>query len=63
MRLALLLTTLFALTCCGAVSQYDANSGQAPSSLQGSQGGGGVQTSIWSNDPSQKTITNQNPSP
>jgi hypothetical protein len=62
MRLVLLLATLFVLTRCSTVSSYDANSGQSSSSLNGSQGGGGVQTSIWSNDPSQKTITNQNPS-
>jgi len=61
MRPVLLLCALLLLTRCGTTSQYDANSGQAPSSLNGSQGGGGVQTSIWSNDPSQKTITNQNP--
>jgi hypothetical protein len=59
MRPVLLFSALFVLTHCSSVSQYDANSGQSSSSLNGSQGGGGVQTSIWSNDPSQKTITNQ----
>ena len=59
MRLVVLLATLVLLTRCSSVSSYDANSGQPSSSLNGSQGGGGVQTSIWSNDPSQKTVTNQ----
>ncbi len=62
MRWALPIIALLLLTHCSTVSSYDANSGQSSSSLNGSQGGGGVQTSIWSNDPSQKTITNQNPS-
>jgi len=61
MRLALLLATLLLLTRCSTVTQYDANSGHDSSSLKGSEGGAGIQTSIWSNDPSQKTITNQNP--
>ncbi|MCE0521764.1 MAG: hypothetical protein LV480_02510 [Methylacidiphilales bacterium] len=60
MRLAILFSALFVLTCCSTVSQYDATSGQSASSLNGSEGGGGVQTSIWSTDPNQKTITNQN---
>ena len=60
MRAALLLSMVVFLTGCGSFSDYDANSG-SPSSLQGNQGGGGVQTSIWSNDPSKKTISNQNP--
>jgi hypothetical protein len=60
MRLVLLLAALMLLTRCGTVSNYDANSG-SPSSLQGNQGGAGVQTSIWSNDPSKKTVSNQNP--
>jgi uncharacterized protein YceK len=55
------LIVLLVLTGCGTVSQYDANSGYDRSSLQGSQGGDGVQTSIWSDDPNKKTITNQNP--
>ncbi len=58
MRVALLLSVVLFLTGCGSISDYDANSG-SPSSLQGNQGGGGVQTSIWSNDPSKKTVTNQ----
>jgi uncharacterized protein YceK len=61
MRPILMLFVGLLLNGCGTVSQYDANSGQNASSLNGSQGGGGVQTSIWSNDPSQKTVTNQNP--
>lgn len=61
MRFALLLFAVLTLTRCGTVSQYDATSGQSPSSLSGSDGGGGVQTSIWSNDPNKKTIANQNP--
>jgi hypothetical protein len=28
--------------------------------LTGNQGGTGVQASIWSTDPSKKTVTNQN---
>jgi hypothetical protein len=63
MRWTLPVIALLLLTRCSNLSQYDANSGQSASSLNGSQGGGGVQTSIWSNDPSQKTITNQNPNP
>jgi len=62
MRLVILVATLLLLAGCSTVSDYDSNSGQSSSSLSGSQGGGGVQTSIWSNDPSQKTIINQNPS-
>jgi hypothetical protein len=60
MRSVFLLATLLLLTRCGTVSSYDANRGQSSSSLNGNQGGAGVQTSIWSTDPSQKTITNQN---
>jgi len=60
MRLILLLSALLFLTRCGTVSDYNADSG-SPSSLLGNQGGAGVQTSIWSNDPSKKTVSNQNP--
>jgi len=62
MRTVVLSFALLVLTRCSSVSSYDANSGQSSSSLNGSQAGGGVQTSIWSNDPGQKTIVNQNPS-
>ena len=59
MRLALLLSTLFLLTTCGDVQDYNATSGESPSSLMGSQGGGGVTTDIWSNNPSEKTWANE----
>jgi hypothetical protein len=62
MRLALLLSALLVLTHCSSVSTDDANAGQSSSSLNGSQGGAGIQTPLWSDDPSKKTITNQNPS-
>ncbi len=61
MRLVLLLSALAALSSCGEISPYDATYGQSPSSLNGSQGGGGIQTDIWSNNPGQKTLTNENP--
>jgi hypothetical protein len=60
MRLALLFVALLVLTHCSSVSQYDANSDHSNSSLIGSQGGAGVQAPIWSDDPSKKTVTNQN---
>jgi hypothetical protein len=60
MRLALLLSALLLLTHCGGVSDYSPDTG-SPSSLQGNQGGTGVQAPLWSDDPNKKTITNQNP--
>lgn len=60
MRVAFLLSVLLLLTGCDTFRDYNADNG-SPSSLQGSESGGGVQTSIWSNDPAQKTISNQNP--
>jgi hypothetical protein len=60
MRWALLLSALFLLTRCAGISDYSADSGSS-SSLQGNEGGAGVQAPIWSDDPSKKTITNQNP--
>jgi len=61
MRLALLLSAFVVLSGCSEISPYQATDGESPSSLMGSQGGGGVQTDIWSSNPSQKTITNENP--
>ncbi len=60
MRLLFLLSALLLLTHCGTVSDYNADNG-SPSSLLGNQGGAGVQTSIWSNDPNKKTLSNQDP--
>lgn len=53
------LVAMLVLTHCSSFSNYDVNDGHSPSSLQGTQGGEGVQTSIWSDDPSKKTLTNQ----
>jgi hypothetical protein len=61
MRLALLLSALVLLAGCSDISTTSQDDHQSPSSLVGSQGGGGVQTSIWSDNPSQKTITNEHP--
>jgi hypothetical protein len=53
----MILTAALGLTAsCSSISQYDANSGEAPTSNVGAQGGDGVQTSIWSTDPSKKTL-------
>ena len=41
------------------MSDYTPDTGSR-SSLLGNQGGAGVQAPIWSDDPSKKTITNQN---
>jgi len=62
MRWALPVAALLLLTRCGTLSDYDPNRG-SDSSLQGSQGGGGVQAPIWSTDPEKKTVTNQHPPP
>ena len=64
MRSTLLFLALAALAGCSSVSQYDADQGYNRTSLQGSEAGEGVQTSIWSNDPGKNTLTHQNqPSP
>jgi len=62
MRLVFFLSTLLFLTRCGggAVTGYNPNDTQSPSSLTGSEGGSGIQTDIWSNNPSQRTLTNEN---
>jgi hypothetical protein len=62
MRLALLLSGLFLLIRCAGVSDYSPETGSR-SSLQGNQGGEGVQAAIWSNDPDKQTVTNRNPQP
>ena len=59
MRWALPVIALLLLTRCGGVSDYSPDTG-SNSSLLGNQGGAGVQAPIWSDDPSKKTITNQN---
>ena len=61
MRSILLLFVLTSLAGCSSVTEYDADKGYDHTSLEGSQGGDGVQTSIWSNDPNKNTITHQNP--
>ncbi len=50
---------LLLLTRCGGVSDYNPDTGSS-TSLTGDQTGAGVQAPIWSNDPSKKTVTNQN---
>jgi len=62
MRWVYLVVTLLLLTRCSSLSSYDATANQSNSSLQGSQGGGGVQAPFWSTDPNKTTVTNQNPS-
>ena len=59
MRWALPVIALLLLTRCGGVTDYTPDTGSR-SSLQGNQGGAGVQAPIWSDDPNKKTITNQN---
>jgi hypothetical protein len=49
------------LTRCGGVSDYSPDTGSR-TSLQGDQGGAGVQAPIWSTDPAKTTVTNQNAS-
>ncbi len=61
MRWALPLLALLLLTRCGGMTDYTPDTGPR-TSLLGNQGGAGVQAPIWSDDPSKKTITNQNPS-
>lgn len=60
MRLVFLFSILLVLSRCGGISDYSPDKG-SPSSLEGNQGGTGVQAPIWSDDPNKKTITNQNP--
>jgi hypothetical protein len=62
MRLVLLLPALLLLTHCGGVSDYSPETGSR-TSLTGNQGGAGVQANLWSDDPSKKTVTNQNGTP
>ncbi len=59
MRWALSVVALLLLTRCGGMSDYSPDTGSR-TSLLGNQGGAGVQAPIWSDDPSKKTITNQN---
>jgi hypothetical protein len=59
MRWALPIIALLLLTRCGGMSDYSPETG-SNSSLQGNQGGAGVQAPIWSNDPGKTTLTNQN---
>jgi hypothetical protein len=61
MRLAFLLSTLFLLAGCSGMSPSQMTDGESPSSLMGSQGGGGVETTIWSDNPDQRTLTNEHP--
>jgi hypothetical protein len=60
MRLGLLLFALFLLTRCAGVSDYSPETGPR-SSLQGNEGGAGVQASLWSTDPDKQTVLNQKP--
>ncbi len=59
----LLVIALGLMAGCSSISQYDADKGTSPTSNVGSEGGDGVQTSIWSNDPSKNTLTHQTPAP
>jgi hypothetical protein len=59
MRLFFLLSSLLLLTHCSGVSDYSPDTGSR-SSYTGNQGGAGVQANLWSDDPSKKTVTNQN---
>ena len=64
MRLVLIFPAILLLSACGTTSEMSKSQmydGQSGTSLMGSQGGGGVETSIWSNNPSKKTLTNENP--
>jgi uncharacterized protein YceK len=56
MRWIVLCTAVVLVAGCSTVTQYDPTSAEPPTSNIGSQGGDGVQTSIWSTDPSKKTI-------
>jgi hypothetical protein len=60
MRWALPFVAIFLLTRCGGMSDYSPDTGSR-TSLQGDQGGAGVQAPLWSDDPGKKTVTNQNP--
>jgi len=61
MRPVLLLAALVLLTRCSGISQSQEVDNQSPTSLMGSQGGGGIETSIWSDNPDQKTWFNEHP--
>ena len=61
MRLAFVLSTILLLAGCSGMSPSQMTDGESPSSLMGSTGGGGIETSIWSDNPDQRTLTNQNP--
>jgi hypothetical protein len=64
MRWGLMVFALLLLVRCTnmGMSDYNPDPGSA-SNLNSSQGGGGLQAPIWSDDPSKKTLTNQqNPS-
>jgi hypothetical protein len=59
MRWVLPLVAILLLTRCGGVSDYTPDTG-SKTSLQGDQGGAGVQAPFWSNDPQKQTLTHQN---
>jgi len=59
MRLVFFIVVLPLLAGCSGVSDYSPDTGSR-SSLTGNQGGAGVQANLWSDDPSKKTVTNQN---
>jgi hypothetical protein len=52
-------SVLVMLAGCAGVSDYSPDTGSR-SSLTGNQGGAGAQAALWSNDPSHKTVLNQN---
>ena len=60
MRWGFIIATLLLLVRCTSMgmSDYNPDPGSA-SSLNTSQGGAGLQAPIWSDDPSKKTLTNQ----
>jgi hypothetical protein len=47
------------LAGCSGISDYSPDTGSR-SSLTGNQGGTGAQATLWSSDPSHKTVLNQN---
>jgi hypothetical protein len=61
MRWVFPVLALLLLTRCGGMTDYTPDTGSR-SSLQGNQGGAGVQAPFWSDDPTKKTVLNQNPS-
>jgi hypothetical protein len=62
MRRITLLLALTLLTRCSGISDYSADRGSS-TSLTGNQGGSGAQATLWSSDPSHKTVLNQNGAP